>query len=307
MPRPNKKHHVVPRVYLQPFADDNGRFWVLSFTGDSFTIRQDKPANVLTKNDYYTIRLNNGGGSLVIETKLLGGIETAYAKLYKEKIEPQLPLTEHERGILAIFAASMLLRSPARRKAIEQLFSDVREMTDKMRAIAESSDAARRAMASMPRSSSEPGIPADEFLKAGEDVATLHSSMIPEGVASIAQRLYNMGYSFMVRESDEVPFVTSDTPCTLTNPSLPLNSFYGPDLEQKDVELSLPLSPDVALLYGWQIEHSGFYIPVPMSSVEQINWRTARGADTLISSKKSLLEKRLEFGNANLAKKREGL
>src|SRR6202043_3485506 len=97
-------------------------FWV---GNKQLKIYQDKPHNVLIEKDYYTVRFPTGGGTLLVETKFLGGIETAYADVYRRKLKTRQQLNEKEKGIMAVFLASMLERSPRRREAMQQLFKEV--------------------------------------------------------------------------------------------------------------------------------------------------------------------------------------
>lgn len=295
MSRPNKKQHKVPRTYLEAFTGTNGCVWV---SDNKLRLYAEKPKNILTENDFYTVRFPDGGGTLEVETKYLGGIEAAYAAIYKDKISQRQPLTVNERAVMAIFIASMLERSPRRREALQDGFDQIRAKTEQMRAaVAKMTPAQKKALATMQAPMSEEdrknSIPADEFLKAGEDVASFHSAGIPESVAAIAPIIFEMNWGFMVRPADSEPFITSDSPCTMDNPALPPRSFYGPGLVQKDVEVAMTLSPDLAVLCGWKLEKDGLYLPVGKTNVEEINRRVMRRSETLVSNDKTMLEKQV--------------
>lgn len=306
MARPNKKHHKTPRIYLEAFTNADGRVWV---SDRELRIYPEKPKNILTENDFYTVRFPDGGGTLEVETKYLGGIEAAYAKLYREKILPRKPFTTMEKAVMAIFIASMLERSPRRREALQDGFDRVRRMTEQMRSMVANMTPEEKAAfeAAQPPTTEESrknSIPADEFLKAGEDVASFHSAGIPESVAAIAPIIFDMHWGFMVRPDDSEPFITSDSPCTMDNPSLPPRSFYGPGLAQKDVEVSMSLSPDLAVLCGWKLETDGLYIPVGADNVAEINRRIMRRSTTLVSNEKAMLEKQTARVRAFLEKEK---
>lgn len=295
MARPNKKQHKTPRVYLEAFTNADGRVWV---SDDKLRIYPEKPKNILTENDFYTVRFPNGGGTLVVETKYLGGIETAYGKIYQDKISQRKPLTVMERRVMAIFIASMLERSPRRREAMQDMFDQVRRITEQMRATVAgmTPKQKRRFEAAQPFVTAEDrkkSIPADEFLKAGKDVPSFHSAGIPESVAAIAPIIFDMNWGFMARPTNSDPFITSDSPCTLDNPSLPPRSFLGPGLAQKDVEVSMSLSPDLAVLCGWKLKTDCLYIPVGPDNVAEINRRIMRRSTILVSNDKAMLEKQI--------------
>src|SRR6266851_9432174 len=92
MARPHKGQHKVPRIYLEAFTDENGYIWVVNH--NQLKIFRDKPHNILTEKDYYTVRFPTGGGTMIIETEFLGGIETAYANVYRRKLDTRQPLDE---------------------------------------------------------------------------------------------------------------------------------------------------------------------------------------------------------------------
>jgi len=296
MGRPNKKHHKTPRIYLEAFTGPDGRVWV---SDDRLRLYAQKPKNILTENDFYTVRFPDGGGTLVVETEYLCGIEAAYATIYRNKIAQRKPLTTVERAAMAIFIASMLERSPRRREALQDGLEKLRRKTEQMRAlVAAMTPAEKKAFeASQPfvgQHEREKSIPADEFLKAGEDVGSFHSAGIPESVATIAPIIFDMHWAFVVRPDGSEPFITSDSPCTMDNPSMPVGSFYGPGLIQKDIEVSMSLSPDVAVLCGWKLETNGVYIEARPDNVAEINRRIMRRSTTLVSNDKAMLEKQVE-------------
>lgn len=217
MPRPHKKQHKVPRTYLEAFTNDDGRVWVAD---NKLQLYPEKPKNILTENDFYTIRFPDGGGTLKVETEYLGGIEAAYSKVYQEKISQHKPLTQMEKAAMSIFVASMLERSPRRREALQDGFDQVRRVTENMRAMVsqmtpEEKKAFAAAQPPVSEESRRNSIPADDFIKAGEDTASFHSAAIPQSVAVIAPIIFDMKWAFMIRPKDSDPFITSDSPCTL--------------------------------------------------------------------------------------------
>lgn len=56
-----KRHHTIPRCYLQNFSDEKGFVWVLDFKDKIF---KTKPDNILVENNFYTIKLKNGKKNL---------------------------------------------------------------------------------------------------------------------------------------------------------------------------------------------------------------------------------------------------
>jgi len=294
MARPNKKHHKIPATYLENFTDSNGNLWVAD---REFKIYSQTPSGLLTENDYYTIHFPDGGGTLVIETKYLGGIEGSYADLYKRKIGKFEQITKREKATLAIFVASMMERQPMARESLKKFFSDAEEMITHLRGLPD--DVKKRA-ASLPiASGSGPSISADELLEAAKDVGSLHSSLIPNTVSGTAPIIFNMNFAFLVGSKDSKPFLTSDNPFTMINPIAENRWGRGtigasPGLVQEDVEITLPLSSNVVLMCGWQYKGDCDYLPLSSELVDEINRRTARHAGIIIGADKGMLEQIVE-------------
>ena len=89
--------------------------------------------------------------------------------------------------------------------------------------------------------------------------------MLPE----VTQILLNMSLAFLIVGRSKSWFITSDDPCTLFNPKLQGQHLMGPGLGQKEVELTLPLSPEIALCLSW----SNFrgYIEIGKRQIEELN------------------------------------
>lgn len=294
MARPHKKQHKIPRTYLEAFTDSEGLVWVAD---KNLKLYQQKPVNLLTEADYYTIRFGAGGGTLAVETKFLGGIEGSYSKLYREKIEKQLTVSKKDKATLSVFVASMMERQPMRRESLEKFFSDIERSAKHLRGLP---DRVKKRMASLPiASGGGPSFSADELLEAGKDVGSLHSSLIPSSVVDIAPIIFDMKWAFMVKPKDSEPFITSDNPCVMMDPVGELKYGRGtfgaaPGLAKKNVELTLPLSSEVALLCGWKMTKDWNYLPVSEKEVRGINARTLRHADSVIGPDKEMLRKMIK-------------
>ena len=297
MGRPNKGQHKVPRTYLEAFTNDRGRLWVVN---DALNIYSDTPRDVLTEKDYYTIRFPSGEGSLVIETEVLGGIETAFGDIYKQKISQHKPLNPTEKATMAIFIASMMERAPGRREAMRNFFSDVVDTMDRMEAVmANMTEAEKRAYSDhRPIVNDEDHIPGSVMREWANDVPNLHSSGIPDLISATSPIIFEMQWNYLVRPEGAEAFVTSDNPAVMANPSMP-----HAGLAQKDVEITLPLSPNLALLAGWQMNQDGFYVEARSEYVDEINRRTLRHARTVISDDRGLLEKHVDRAKKFMASK----
>ena len=102
-----KRHHTVPKCYLENFTDHEGFVWVLDTKNSIFRI---KPENILLENHFYTITLKNGEKSLVVEDTL-ANIEGAYIGIFQNKISKDCFLTMEERAKVAVFIAALYIRT----------------------------------------------------------------------------------------------------------------------------------------------------------------------------------------------------
>jgi hypothetical protein len=290
MSRPHKKHHKIPATYLQAFSQQE-KLWVAD---ENFKLYQQTPQGILSEKDFYTIKYPDGGGTLAVEKKVLGKIETSYSHVFRTKLSKKEQLSASERYILAVFISSMFERVSARRDATRQFLDDVER---KAKAMSNLTDEQKKAWAAMPSSQSGEGIPVSELLKIKDDMATFHSSSLPRNVLHITNALLKMHWVFMIAAGKDSFYITSDNPCVWTCPET-LRMYCG--LVAGDIEITLPLSPVLCVMCGWRFDYDGVYVPVPEKYVQEINRRTMRQSRSLVSSNKDYLAKQIERIKARL-------
>lgn len=295
MGRPNKRNHLVPKSYLRAWATpqtDKGKLWVMD---RDLRIYPGTPNGTLHDADFYQVR-TEGGGTLSIENKYLSGIEGLYATLYRDKLSQLKPLEEEDKAVLALFVASMLARAPSLRDAQADFFKRITETMDAMNALLSEQ---KQAMAGLHvPANPEDVIPGDAVMRMAEDVPSLHSAGIPGLVSSIFGLIFEMKCGLIISADPENRFITADSPCVMVNPEM--ETRFGrdaliaqPGLAQEDIELSLPLSPRMAVLFGWKLEQDLQYVPFGPDKPEllqTINGRTSRYAKKLVASQKTQLE-----------------
>lgn len=279
-----KRHHTVPKCYLENFTDNEGFVWVLDTKNSIFRI---KPENILLENHFYTITLKNGEKSLVVEDTL-ANIEGAYINIFQNKISKDYFLTVEERAKVAVFIAALYIRtSPYRenmRSAIVRLKSGMEDWKKQFETMSEES---KRAMSAIPSSGDGESISIEDLGNYIEDFNEHHSVNVIEYLAEVSQIIFNMKWS--IWKDQDSNFVTSDDPVVLLRPESIKK--YGskaigstPGLAYKDTELTLPLSKDRLLLAGWILNEDS-YIDVPSDIVEKINHRTITGSSEKVITK----------------------
>ena len=245
-----KKQHYVPQCYLREFADpktfseDEPRIWI--FDRDGKNRRWDKIKNVLASNDLYTLRIK-GQKSYVIE-ETLANLEGKYATVFREKIKNKLPLNEEEHIILCAFVSAMLQRTLRHKDSLRQFYKELIERAEAM----------EKAHNLEPKESNR----LKQYLE------NSHKLGVFQVLPDIAELLMKMSVAFLVAEKG-AKYVTSDDPCNLFNPDLQWQRFYSPGLGQRNVQVTLPLSPEILLCLSWSNLRG--YILWDKSGVQEAN------------------------------------
>lgn len=227
------KQHYVPRCYLAGWVDPNTPAsqepYVWVFNRGERKGRKKAPSNLFAKTDLYTLRLDTGEKSYVIE-ETLSNLESKYATIFQEKIKNSFPLTEEEHIFLCAFVSVMLQRTLRHRDNLERFIDELIGHTE----------ALERAHEIPPHESDR----LKRFKQDGHKVGMIRS------MPDITRLLTKMSIAFLCAGGGS-KFVTSDDPCNLFNPDLQWQRIYGPGLAQKNVSLTLPLSPDIMLCMSW--------------------------------------------------------
>ena len=278
-----KRHHTIPKCYLENFTDENGKVWVLDIKDKIFDV---KPENILVEKHFYTITIKSGEKSLIVEDTL-ANIEGAYISIFRDKIEKRLPLTIEEKAKVSVFIAAMFLRTKSTRENLKSMFQQLRDTIIEWKEQSKNlSEEQKRVMAATPSSGGEK-IELEDIDNYLNNSSEYHSMNIIEQLPGIAQIIFDMKWSIWVDENDG--FVTSDRPVVLLRPESIKK--YGaralgstPGLLYKDVELTIPLSKNRLLLAGWLLNEDT-YVNAMFDWVEKVNHRTITGSSERIITK----------------------
>ncbi len=246
-----KQHHFVPRSYLERFRDvsfaDRPVIWMADL--DELQIRRTQPSSVAKRGHYYTVVDKEGKRSTEIE-ETFAKIEGEAAPVLEKLSGWEFELDHKERTDLFVFMSIQFLRVPARRN----LWEGFRRRTMEV--------AASQIM-------SRPGILENAAKERGENVEDTDFDEIrrywrenrddfeikvnPQvslqllGGTELIARLYGDMAMCVVWTMDRA-FITSDNPVIWHNPMLPRNPMYGPGLGQKDIQVTMPISPSHTVL-----------------------------------------------------------
>ena len=227
------KQHYVPRCYLSGWVDPNTPSgqepYVWVFNRGEREGRKKAPSNLFTETDLYTLKLQSGEKNYAIE-ETLSNLESKYSTIFQEKIKKNLPLNEEEHIFLCAFVSVMLQRTLRHKDNLDHFIDQLIEHTEALERANE--------------------IPSDESDRLKRFKKDAHKLEMMHGMPDITRLLTKMSMAFLCAEGRS-KFVTSDDPCNLFNPDLQWQRIYTPGLVQKNVQLTLPLSPEIMLSMSW--------------------------------------------------------
>jgi len=284
-----KRHHTIPRCYLEGFTDENGHVWVLDTKNKIFNTQ---PENILVETHFYRITLMNGEKSVVVEDTL-ANIEGAYADIFRNKISQDKFLADDERAKVSIFFSAMMHRTKPHRESMRNMLEKLKVTMEKWQEEYKNNPEARKLSSAIP--SSGKGISLDELKEGLADFDEHHAADLIPQIISTAQIIFDMKWSIWKYPKGKGSFVTSDSPLVVMRPAsikkYGKNAFGSrPGLLFKDAEITLPLSKDKLLLAGWILNEDSYY-EVPAEIAENINQRTIlNSSERIIASNKKKLE-----------------
>ncbi len=278
-----KRHHTVPRCYLQNFTDEKGFVWVLDTNNKIFNI---KPENILVENHFYTITLKNGEKSLIIEDTL-SDIEGHYAGIFAEKISKDEFLTDEERARVAIFISLMKFRTPSERESTRDMLNQVKDWAKNFNNKLKESPNKHAISEAIPYGGKS--ITLEELDDYIENFDENNSKSLIDHAIHVAQIIFDMKWAIVSCDDLNNKFVTSDDPFVMVRPRKK-GEDKNPDvvgLLHKDVEVTLPLSKDKLFLAGWVLEKD-CYVSMPKDNINNLNQRTIINSSKKIIASNSL-------------------
>lgn len=229
-----KRQHYVPQCYLREWIDPNvpkGHepfVWIFDRKGKNK--KRKAPKNILRSNDLYTLQIKGRQKNYSIE-KTLSSLEGEYAKIFREKIRNRLPLSEKEHVLLCSFVSVMLQRTLRQKDNLERFYDELVKVTESME--------------------KHHNIEPKKSIELRDSKKDAHKVGIVEHLPDFTEILFRMGLAFLCADESSSKFLTSDDPCTLFNPDLQWQRFYGPGLLQRNIQVTLPLSPNVMVCLSW--------------------------------------------------------
>jgi hypothetical protein len=290
----HKKQHYVPSSYLEAWCDADipiGQepfVWLISKDGTEAQKRA--PFKLFHENDLYTIKSDSGVRDLIIEQNL-SQLEAHFAKLRRDKLNKQLPLSDEERLVLCMFVSAMYGRTKVYGDYMKAQLDRVVDMGQHMIEWAKTATPEQLAQASMVSKAS----PRDGFSMTFDDIkqeaSQPYPSILSTMVKQVAPTLMNWPMA-IVETHSALGFLTSDNPCVWFDPELykPNPTFGAGDLISRTLEITMPISPTQLVFFGKVLVASRMYFALNSPDMENtLNRRTLNYADKSFIVKKGAI------------------
>lgn len=288
---PNKRHHYIPRFYLNGFVDPNNMPYIWAYEKGNPNIIKAPSENIAVQKHYYSFTTQEGNRDSETLENALAKMEGQVAPIFR-KIKNHESLDEQERGLFATFLALIMIRVPNfRENSWERPFA---ELTKEMHMMSATDIERLKSMVeSLERDTGNKiDTPIEEFQKFilngryGIKVNPQFGLGALALIKDIAPIFYRMKWTFLTA-TDDYKFVTSDNPVSWDVPIHDPTSFYGISLLDKNLELTFPISKDLAF-FGTRLHIKEGYFRANNKLIKETNRRTVISALRFVySSQKS--------------------
>lgn len=285
-----KKHHYIPKFYLEGFVDPHNKPYIWVYEKGNPTIRKATSLNIAVQKYYYAFPTPEGEKDSDTIENALAAIEGEVAPVF-QKIKAQKNLEEKEKYWLAMFLALMMTRVPNFRENVERATSEVMKKTNKI--LASNPEHFESFIRRFEEKTGEKiKVPLDDLRKfclsdEYEIVTKPHFSLeiflsLFEDFAPI---FFKMNWRFLIA-TDDFKFATCDNPLCYVDPTHDPKSWYGFGLGNKNIEVTFPISKDLAFLGTWTKKDG--YTQSTNNLVKSVNHRTCLNASRFVyASQKS--------------------
>lgn len=290
------RHHYLPQSYLKGFIDPNNKPYVWIYEKGGDLIKPASVRHIAVHKNYYSFKKEDG-------TTNRHSFETGFEKIESitapaiKKIINYEDLRGLDRSHVATFLSLSMLRVPSFRDNIKSIIESDYKAYSKHLASDENrfEDFTKSAKNEVGLSNIE----LDElrtYVLKGEYKIEVDKDrslgFILSNIFEIAQAIHSLDWNFWVAPN-RYKFVTCDNPLFYFNPQRKLFDQKGVGFQDRQVELSFPLSKDIAIFASWKLKN-GKYININENKVKEINRRTIISANRFIySSKKSNIIRRI--------------
>lgn len=287
MNKPKKRHHYIPVFHLKGFTNSNGCLWVYDKEGKG--LFEAAPDSIAFEKHYFSFMDETGKRDSETVENMIMQIESESAGVVR-KILAEKELTEDERVTFGCFVASMMVRAPNFRDNIRSSMGEMIKQTSVF--MAAHKENFKQMVQRFEKDTGEKiDMPVEKLRQwmLNKDKYTV--SINPQHAMAMAlsqiehlSRIFaNMNWAFLKADGGNM-FMTGDNPLQYIDPTHNPRSFYGVGLANKNVEVTLPLSKDMAALGRW--EKLGGFKRAEARHVKHINRMTVMASVRFVFSDK---------------------
>lgn len=275
----HRKQHWIPQSYLSAWCDpdipENHEPYVWRFSKDGHTAKHKAPKNIFWENEMYTIHRGNGERDLTLEHGLQG-LEDFFARLRRNKLINRIELTPEERVLLLLFVAAMKVRTTSQRDHMQgqwgKVLKKMDSLAEQISGMTKEEKAKFATMQPLSSSSSSKSLP-------HEQVRNLATKPLQHTLFTMMMKqtdIFSQMYMAIIGANIYPGFITSDSPCVWFDPEgYKRPPFYrSVGLAYEKVEVTLPVSPEQAILISWNEKYDGYMELNSEQVVDDLNSRT---------------------------------
>jgi len=133
-------------------------------------------------------------------------------------------------------------------------------------------------------------LPPKKSLELKKEKENAHAMSLASSLPSVTATLVKMNVAFLCSKSKN-SFITSDNPCYLFNSQMQWQRIYSPDLNQRNVEVRMPLSPEITVDFSWVNNLRG-YLAFEPDMIHELNRATYNNADGHFIARSPKLKRR---------------
>ena len=291
-----KRHHYIPKFYLEGFVDPRNKPFLWIYEKGGSKIIEASAKDIAVEKHYFSFLDSKGERDSETLENALAEIEGKVASVCR-KIFNEKSLCEEDRSFFASFLALMMTRVPNHRNVISVMIESVIKKMSLMFASNK-----KGFEGSVKRFEHDTGnkidMPIEDLRQIMLDESKYKIKANPQFSIAIAlsnldkliQVFFDMKWTFL-KATDDYKYLSGDNPLYYYDPTYDPRSFYGVGLLNKNVEITLPISQEVALFASWQGK-SG-YTQGRNTHVKDINKRTILAASRFVfaSAKSDIINK----------------
>lgn len=276
MSRDFKKQHWIPKSYTLAWADPdvpaNKGKRIHLYGNDGRYLRWEYPPNVFTSPELYTRTTREGSRDIQTE-KDLSRIESDFARV-KRRLFRRETLQNSDRAICAAFVTALRNRSPTMRDHYHGMWKEIVDSGERFeRELKNAPPSIRRRTMHALRGPTGAAASRSFTLDEARVVATAPFGESLRHYIRVETPILAQLKLSVLHTSDRPGFISSDNPVVWWLPGTDRSHpFLRPGLGHRNIEITVPVSPEQCLLFT----HSdgSLHRDISAEMLDQVNMRT---------------------------------